>query len=414
LRILCTGDIHLGRNPTRIPIDRVPDQTPYSTRAIWERIVALAIEEQVDALLISGDLVDHDNRFFEALGPVEAGIDRLADAGIPVVAVAGNHDYDVLPALADRYGERFRLLGRNQRWDRFTLRDADGRARLHIDGWSFASEHVTHDPLLTYALDRVSDAPVIGLLHTDVDQTSSRYAPTRLADLTASPVVAWLIGHVHAPSLRGGNGVPPVLYPGSPAPLDPGEPGVHGVWFLEIEPGESARFTFQSIAPLRYANISIDLSGVADANEAGTRIFDKLRADAESINTRYTLYRIGLTGRTSLGPERHGKFNDIRAQHTDRWSIEQLLDLTRPEIDLDALALESSPPGAIARLLRSLQLPEHENNLTERAREEVASLRNTAHYANLAELEPPNSRDLVEQAAWSLLEALFADQEAKR
>ena len=38
-----------------------------------ERIVDVAIQQRADIVAISGDLIDRENRFFEAFGPVERG-----------------------------------------------------------------------------------------------------------------------------------------------------------------------------------------------------------------------------------------------------------------------------------------------------------------------------------------------------
>ena len=417
MRLLCTGDVHLGRRPTRIPEHLVPDQTPFSTRAIWERIVTLAIDEQVDALLISGDLVDHDNRFFEALGPIDAGITRLAAAGIPAIAVAGNHDYDVLPPLADRFGDAFRLLGRKQTWERFTLLDKTGDAQLHIDGWSFDAEHVVSAPLDRYEMPASGNVPVVGLLHTDLDQTNSRYAPSRLEDLRSKPVAAWLIGHIHAPALHQRLASPPVLYPGSPSPLDPGEPGSHGVWFLDIEPDRPAQFTFRPIARLRYQRLSIDVTGALDARSAGLRIFDSAEKNLLDLESElgeslpdHILYRVHLTGRVSFA-RRTADFDAIREQTGGRWSIDQLTNGTRPEVDLEELAKQSSPPGAIARLIKSLDEPGAPASLLSRARSELERSNDNARFARIQDESVPDGRTLLENTAWELLDALLEQRE---
>ncbi len=415
MRLLCTGDIHLGRNPTRIPADRAPDQRLFTTRAIWERIVNLAIDERVDALLISGDLVDHDNRFFEALGPVEDGVKRLVDADIPIFAVAGNHDYDVLPALADRYGEKFRLVGRNQRWERVALTDETGRPRLFIDGWSFAAPYVRNPPLADYRPEPADGVPVIGLLHTDLDQTVSAYAPSRLDDLRAAPVSAWLIGHVHAPAHHQATGARSVLYPGSPQPLDPGEPGAHGVWFLDIEGSGRAEFSFRPLASVRYQRLRVDITGALDVSEAGQRVFDRVNSDANDLlraafgaSPELILYRVELTGRTPLGASRTTEFETFRQQSTDLWAIETILDSTRPAIDLDRFAGESSPAGAAARLLQALERAEAPPTLA-KAHAVIETVVTGPHYRSLEEEAPP-TREIVADVTWELLEALVASR----
>ena len=131
MRVLCTGDVHLGR-----PLSQIPDSSALkgiSSTAAWRAIVELALAESVDLLAISGDLVDAANRYYEAIGPVEDGVRQLAAAGIPVVAVAGNHDFSALPRIADRLDGALILLGRNQQWERWTL-TRDDRPVLHVDG----------------------------------------------------------------------------------------------------------------------------------------------------------------------------------------------------------------------------------------------------------------------------------------
>ena len=414
MRLLCTGDLHLGRNPTRLPADRLPDQTPFSTRAMWDRIVTLAIDEQVDALLISGDLVDHDNRYFEALGPIESGIDRLKNAGVPVIAVAGNHDYNVLPRVADRSNGGLKLLGRSQQWERLTLIDASGRPTLHIDGWSFANERVLGEPLASYRPEPGGHVPVIGLLHTDLDRTGSKYAPSRLSDLQAMPVAAWLIGHVHAPAQYLAAGRPPVLYPGSPQPLDPGEPGEHGVWLLDIGPDGLARFSLRPIATIRYQSIEFDLSGATDIRDAATQFFDGVRADADAMSAPdldLLLYRVRLIGRTALDRSRHAEFEAVACETDDRWAIDTLIDDTRPAIDLAEFADESSPAGVIAGLLQSLEAGDTAHPLLTEVAQKIENERGQSSYYKIAELPPPEATALLSRVAWRLLEELVAERE---
>src|SRR5699024_5329588 len=97
MKILVTGDIHLGRRSGAIDSSSLHG----STRYIWEEIVNRAILYSVDVVVLTGDVVDRDNRYFEAIGPLQEGFEKLENAGIQVVAVAGNHDFDVLPELLD-------------------------------------------------------------------------------------------------------------------------------------------------------------------------------------------------------------------------------------------------------------------------------------------------------------------------
>ena len=88
------------------------DLTPAAT---LERCVDLAIDRRVAAVLLPGDVVDSNNARFEAMVPLETCTRRLLDAGIEVIAMAGNHDVEALPRMASMV-DGFRLLGSGGTW----------------------------------------------------------------------------------------------------------------------------------------------------------------------------------------------------------------------------------------------------------------------------------------------------------
>ena len=59
--------------------------------AVWHRAIEIAIERDVDAVIHAGDLFDSARPSPRALSEALDGIVRLRDAGIPMVAIAGNH-----------------------------------------------------------------------------------------------------------------------------------------------------------------------------------------------------------------------------------------------------------------------------------------------------------------------------------
>jgi exonuclease SbcD len=103
VRFLHIADIHLGNQQYNVP-GRFDD----FGRAFLEAI-ELALDEQVDACIIAGDLFHKSSVEPKTLMQAEAGLERLRDAGIQVVAVHGNHDkvrymaqFSWLEYLADR------------------------------------------------------------------------------------------------------------------------------------------------------------------------------------------------------------------------------------------------------------------------------------------------------------------------
>lgn len=301
-RLLCTGDLHLGRRPSR-----VPDQSPeFTVVAVWDRIVEHAVEQRVDALVLTGDVADHDNAFFEAYGHLEKGFRRLVDAGIPIVAVAGNHDVEVLGRLVDALGSPLlHLLGRGGLWE--TLRLApEGATPMRLLGWSFRTPHETASPLdhptLAEALEGHADhEPLVGVLHADLDVAGSRYAPVTTAQLLAVPTGAWLLGHIHVPRLHEPSGRP-VLYPGSPQPLDPGETGRRGPWAITVHADGRVEAEMVPMATVRYATWEVPVDGVEDKATLERTLIEALVAQLEACageqpSLRHLVARMHLVGR---------------------------------------------------------------------------------------------------------------------
>jgi hypothetical protein len=181
---------------------------------------------------------------------------------------------------------------------------------------------------------------------------------------------------------------------------------------LHLEPGLAPHYEFQPIAPLCYQTVSVDLTGIDDATKAGILAFDAIEALTKEASFSYSLVRVELTGRTRLGPERHARFEELREQqHSERWSIERVNDQTRPEVDLEVLARDPSPPGAVARMLLSLDSPAIAAPLLERTRAEIASIQASSAYSPIRDIDAPDERQILEQSAWKLLEILLAQQE---
>lgn len=361
MKILCTGDLHIGRRSSRLPSHL--DGRAHSAAAGWERIVDLALAEGVDIVVLSGDLVDRENRFYEAVGPLESGLRRLAGAGITTVAVAGNHDFDVLPRLADTFDPAsFRLLGRGGVWERATIRR--GESVLHLDGWSFPAQYVRESPVAAYGLPVPDDGSVLGLLHADLEQPASSYAPVAFPELRARAVDFWLLGHIHTPYLHQGDGLAPVLYPGSPQALDPGESGAHGVWLLEFAAGRSFDARLVPLSTVRYDEVVVDLTDASDLGEVDARVIDGVRAHAASIEggaaLRCVSCRLRVVGRTpvhrGLAAHLEGLATDLELQAGGATAVVERVEVaTRPAYDLAELARGRDPVALLAGLLGSFE-----------------------------------------------------------
>src|SRR5919201_6197052 len=85
MRFLHTADWHVGKSL------RGRSRAEEFAAALGE-VVGIARQENVDAVLVAGDLYEHRSPAPEADALVFEALVRLHEAGIPVVAIPGNHD----------------------------------------------------------------------------------------------------------------------------------------------------------------------------------------------------------------------------------------------------------------------------------------------------------------------------------
>ncbi|HNQ91226.1 MAG TPA: DNA repair exonuclease [Verrucomicrobiota bacterium] len=385
MRILLTGDLHLGRSSSGVR----STSRGLRTEGAWGRIVELAVERGVGAVLLSGDIIDHSNRYFEAWGPLTRGLSRLAANGIPTLAIAGNHDHSVLGAMALECAGpefRFQLLGRQGAWEQAVVEEA-GRPALRVLGWSFPSELHARDPLETFPQDLPRDLPLLGLVHGDLDTAGSRYAPLDRARLAAQPVAGWLLGHIHAPRLVENRGGPWILYPGSPQALDPGEEGVHGIWIAEVLPTTIACPVGVPVSTVRYERIAIDVGGVADEAGLRIRLREELQRHAEmarshggeSLHTLVT--HLTVEGGTPVADAVEPCLKELQELPglgaAVTIEVRQATNRATPPLDIPALAQGPSLVGVLARLVQALESGAHGREVDAvmaRARDAVGSL----------------------------------------
>jgi exonuclease SbcD len=426
LQLLCTGDLHLGRHPTQIP-DQL-DGPECSPRSVWQDIVREAIDTDVDAVVLTGDIADRENRYFEAYGAFEAGVIDLDDAGIPVITVAGNHDSEFLPRMADDIGlDSLHLLGEDGTWERWTL-ETNGTTAAYFEGWSFPREHVSTSPLDTYDLPEVNDAPQIGVLHAELNSPRSQYAPVDGDELRNTPSVCWLLGHIHSPSVRIESD-PMTLYPGSPQGLDPGEQGVHGPWFVTISSDGGVEAEQMPLGTVCYDEIQVDVSDAEDLQAIGSNVSTAVQQyvseDLETRNMSAFLPRVRLTGRTAAHSELAGGTKTLEEQLATKHGsvaiqIESIEVETRPDVDLEELADGDGPVSYLADLL--LVLDENESGeeysqVVDKVHDTMMGAHNAGPYNLLrreADVEPPDrdaAIEMVEQEARVLLDTLIQQKE---
>lgn len=405
-QILCTGDVHLGRRPSQIPVEA----EALSVKQVWERAVDTALDQEVSAVALTGDIVDSENQMYEAYGALERGIRRLLEGDIEVVAVAGNHDHSTFPRLARSIdADGLHLLGQGGTWETARASNWDGSVSVRFVGWSFPQATELSSPLEDLELSEAED-PTVGLLHCEAGSGGGRYAPVRREALARAPVDAWLLGHIHAPNDHR-EAEQLQLYPGSLQPLDPGEPGAHGTWLIEVTPQDTTAEQLP-LASLRYEEVRVDVSGHEGKEEIEEAALRAVRERAGELAERlpalrHLACRLVFEGRAQLN--REIKETARRMAGSLRPEVDQVAATiedfelqVRPDYDLEELARGDDPPGVLAQLLLELESGEAQGErlqqVLHRAAKATSKVYESSRYEPLRRdsetREPPEREEL--------------------
>lgn len=85
MKFLHTGDLHIGKKIFETSL--MEDQ-----QVMLQQIFDIAIEEQVDAVIIAGDVYDRSVPATEAVELLDEFLTKLVARKVPVVLISGNHD----------------------------------------------------------------------------------------------------------------------------------------------------------------------------------------------------------------------------------------------------------------------------------------------------------------------------------
>ncbi|MFI0942700.1 exonuclease SbcCD subunit D [Streptomyces sp. NPDC021020] len=153
MRLLHTSDWHLGRSFHRVSLLD-------AQRAFLDHLVTVVREEDVDAVLVAGDVYDRAVPPLSAVELYDSVLHALADCDLPTVMISGNHD------SARRLGVGAGLLGRSGIHLRTDPATCDRPAVLHDAHGEVAVYGIPYlEPALvreTLGADRADHPSVLG------------------------------------------------------------------------------------------------------------------------------------------------------------------------------------------------------------------------------------------------------------
>ena len=291
MRFVHAADVHLD-SPMRglaaypgAPVEAMRG----ATRSALRSLVDLCLEENVDLLLIAGDVVDGDWPDYHTGLYMVSELRRLCEADIPVVMIRGNHDAASVVTKALRWPEGVRLLS-SSRPETVTFEDIG----VAVHGQSFATRAVTDNLAAGYPSPE-SGLLNIGLLHTCLGGYAAHedYAPCALDELVSHGYDYWALGHIHQRAIL--HEAPHVVFPGNPQGRHPRECGPKGATLVDVI-DRAIQTEERTLDQVRWDVVRIDAGHLADSDQLLAQAQKQLTAAVAAADDRLVACRIEIAG----------------------------------------------------------------------------------------------------------------------
>lgn len=376
LKFVHAADIHLDsalRGLERYegaPVDEIRS----ATRRAFDNLIELAIDEEVDFVLLAGDLYDGDWKdyntglyFIERMG-------RLRESGIRVFMVAGNHD------AASQITKHLRLpdnvmMFATRTPERVVLEDLS----VAIHGQGFATPAVTEDLSQAYPQ---GDPQLfnIGLLHTCLDGKPGHepYAPCTVDGLRSKGYQYWALGHVHRREEISRD--PWIVFPGNTQGRHIRETGSKGCTLVSVDNGEVSEVTHCGLDVLRWSLCEVDVNDSETVDDVYEQVREALQQTLDSAEGRPVAARLVLQGASAAHSHIHAEIEHWTQEYralaaglggAGIW-LEKVSLKTQPSISVDSILARDD---ALGGLLRGIQDMELDDTALAELANEVSALR---------------------------------------
>jgi len=356
-RFVHAADIHLD-SPLRSLALRdaaLAELIGNATRQAFVAIVDLCLDEQVDALLLAGDLHDGDQTSMKTARFLAEQIRRLHEAGIGVFLIRGNHDAMSRITRELVFPDTVKVFG--GRAETVAVESGAGDLPIAIHGMSFAQPHAPESLLPRYAAP-VDGAINIGIMHTSLAGAAGHdlYAPCNIADLQSSGFHYWALGHVHKRSVVEEGCA--IVMPGMPQGRDINESGPKSVTLVTIGDDRRVHIEERVTSLAQFERVDVDLSGIEDWKDMVGAVASALERAREEAVSGHLVARLRVTGTTPLAWRLRRDIDLLKAEADDRAGLAGQCWVEKVEIECEVsgmapgtASISASPILELRRLI---------------------------------------------------------------
>lgn len=339
IHLIHTSDLHLDRcfSKSGMPAS-FGNRRRQSLRDCFHAIIERAGAWPADALLIAGDLFEHDRVTRDTAQFLISEFESIPN--VPVFIAPGNHDPFMPDSIyaTENWPENVCIFA-EPNWS--SVAAADGAFTVH--GFGFDSPHLTRNPFGELRIPEVGPKTV----HVAVAHGSERghqppdkdaYAAFDASDATPEGLTYLALGHFHSVTHIEGDFGTTVYYSGAPEGHNLREIGM--CHYLEVEVDEGiARVTRVPSSRIVYTTYRI----ACDRFRSSQDMISAIRDVARQEDVRQ-IARIIFTG--SLEPAIQSEMGLVHDAATIDFEHLYIVDNTEPADDYEELAREDTSLGA--------------------------------------------------------------------
>jgi DNA repair exonuclease SbcCD nuclease subunit len=311
VKFIHAADIHLDSPLTGLSAyaDAPVEMLRTATRDAFTNLVTEAIEQQVDFMVIAGDLYDgtwkdHNTGIYFCK---EMG--RLRKVGIQVYLLFGNHDAE------SEMTKKLQLPDNVFTFDTrkpSTFRLEHLKVVLH--GRSFKDKETLENLATGYPAPEPGMFN-IGVLHTALEGNSAHanYAPCSLDELHAKGYHYWALGHVHEYQVW--KGASTVVFPGNLQGRHIRETGPRGAVIVTADEYGIQELDRLFVDVLRWTSLEVEITDCKSLSEVVGTVGKNLEKLIENSPSSIPMaVRINVTGKTSVHGELFGLESQLRLE----------------------------------------------------------------------------------------------------
>ncbi len=360
LKILHIADVHFDTT-FACRSEKLRLRLREAIRESFVRAMDVAAREQVDAVIVAGDLFDGSRLSFTTEKVLVDQFCRLGDLGIQVFYACGNHDPASLRSRAGSIAlpDNCTVFD-SARPSTVDVRDEAGAVIGRVTGAGHETARENRNLASTFpAAD--ADVPNVGVLHTMVTSaamadTHDRYAPCSVDDLASLGYDYWALGHIH---LR--QAVDPeekAWYPGSIQGRSPRETGARGGLLAEVMKGRPPQIRFVPFAPLEWVSLHVDaleqVHNLSDLEQTVAKAWSSMGRSSETAIDAVVV--VHLEGACPIAEDLGSRqpideIESLLADHLSVAAVEVRTTGLQPMIEVESHREEPHVLGELLRLI---------------------------------------------------------------